>query len=49
VFVVTAMLLLMVAVVACMVPAWQASRLDPMTTLRMSSQVVVQFGSPLLK
>ncbi len=35
VFAVTAMLLLAVAVVACMVPAWQASRLDPMTTLRM--------------
>jgi predicted permease len=34
-FVVTAMLLLTVAVVACMLPAWQASRLDPMTALRM--------------
>jgi predicted permease len=35
VFAVTAMLLLAVAVVACLLPAWRASRLDPMTTLRM--------------
>ncbi len=35
VFAATAMLLLAVAVVACMLPAWRASRLDPMTTLRL--------------
>ncbi|HZY62175.1 MAG TPA: ABC transporter permease [Edaphobacter sp.] len=35
VFVLTSTLLLAVAVAACMVPAWRASRLDPMTTLRM--------------
>jgi predicted permease len=34
VFVSVAIILLVVAVAACLAPSWQASRLDPMTTLR---------------
>jgi ABC-type antimicrobial peptide transport system permease subunit len=34
VFVGVAATLLLAAVAACLAPAWQASRLDPMTTLR---------------
>jgi predicted permease len=35
VFIVVSATLLLVATVACAIPAWNASRLDPMTTLRM--------------
>jgi len=35
VYIVVSVTLLMTAIVACSVPAWRASRLDPMTALRM--------------
>jgi ABC-type lipoprotein release transport system permease subunit len=35
VFTVVAAMLVLVAALACMVPAWRASRLDPMQALRM--------------
>jgi putative ABC transport system permease protein len=34
VYVVVTLTLLMVATLACMIPAWRASRLDPMQALR---------------